>query len=113
MVLYGCEAWTLKQERKRKLEVFENGVLRRILGPVYDDEEGGFRRRHNWEIRDLTGQVKLQNEVISRRLRFAGHCARMSEDQIPKKVLNGRVQGTRPLGRPRYRWNDNIKQDVK
>ena len=47
-----------------------------------------------------------------RRLRYAGHCARMSEERIRKKVLNAQVQGTRPLGRPRYRWNDNIKQDV-
>ena len=113
VVLYGCEAWTLTEERKRKLEVFENGVLRRILGPVFDEEEGRYRRRHNREIRELTEQTKLQNEVVMRRLRYAGHCARMSEERIPKKVLNAQVQGTRPLGRPRYRWNDNIKQDVK
>ena len=95
------------------MEVYENGVLRRILGPVYDEEEGGYRRRHNWEIRELTGQIKLQNEVILRRLRYAGHCARMGDDRMPKKILNGRVQGRRPLGRPRYRWNDNIKQDIR
>ena len=87
-------------------------MLRRILGPVYDEEEGGYRRRHNQEIRELTGQIKLQNEVIVRRLRYAGHCSRMGDDRVPKRILNGQVQGRRPLGRPRYRWNDNIKQDI-
>ena len=111
--MWSCEAWTLTDARKSKLEVFENGVLRRILGPVYGEEEGGYRRRHNLEIREITGQIKLQNEVIVRRLRWAGHCVRMEEDRAPGKILRGQVQGGRRLpGRPRYRWNDNIKKDI-
>ena len=100
VVLYGCETWTLTKQRKKKIEVFENSVLRKITGPVYDIEEGEWRRRHNRELRELTRQPYIQEEVVSRRLRWAGHCARMSEERFPKIAMNGRIRGTRPLGRP-------------
>ena len=57
-VLYASETWTLTTQRETRMEVFENNILRRILGPVYDEEEGNWRRRHNWAIRDVTGHVK-------------------------------------------------------
>ena len=54
IVLYGCEAWTLTKERMRRLEFFENGMLRKILGAVYDHEKDRWRRRHTLELRELT-----------------------------------------------------------
>ena len=112
-VLYGCETWTLTKERKRKLEVFENSILRRILGPVFNPETNQWERRHNIDLRQMTGQPYIQDVVVSRRLRWAGHCARMPDDRTPKIVMNGAMRGRRPVGRPRYRWSDNIKQDVQ
>ena len=112
-VLYGCETWTLTKARIKKLEVFENGILRRIFGPIYDAANDQWTRRHNNDLRQLSGQPFIQNVVKSRRLRWAGHCARMTEERIPKTVMNGMVQGRRPIGRPRYRWMDNVKKDVQ
>ena len=112
-VLYGCETWTLTKQREKRLEIFENNILRRILGPVYDEEEGRWRRRHNREIRDQTGQPYIQDEVRGRRARWAGHCIRMESDRLPRKVMEGGVQGRRPLGRPRYRWMDGVRKDVE
>ena len=112
-VLYGCETWTLTKERMRKLEVFENGILRRITGPIYDAETNQWQRRHNTDIRNLTDQPYIQDIIRSRRLQWAGDWARMNEDRVPKIAMNGAVQGTRPVGRPRIRWSDNIKRDVQ
>ena len=111
-VLYGCETWTLTKARIKKLEVFENGILRRIFGPIYDAANDQWTRRHNIDLRQLSGQPFIQDVVKSRRLRWAGHCARMTEERTPKIVMNGTVQGRRPVGRPRYRWIDNVKEDV-
>ena len=55
-VLYSCETWTLTKERMRKLEVFENSILHRILGPIFDATINHWRRRHNVEIRNLSSQ---------------------------------------------------------
>ena len=111
--LYGCESWTLTKERRRRLEVFENSILRRILGPIYNAENNQWERRHNVDLRQITGQPLIQDVVRSRRLRWAGHCTRMPVDRITKIVMNGTVQGTRPIGRPRYRWADDIRKDVQ
>ena len=112
-VLYGCENWTLTKERIRKLEVFENGILRKIMGPIYNAENNQWERRHNEDLRRITEQPLIQDVIRSRRLRWAGHCARMPQDRLAKDVMNGRVQGTRPVGRPRYRWEDNIRRDIQ
>ena len=112
-VLYGCETWTLTKERIRKLEVFENGILRRILGPTFNPETNQWERRHNEDIRRITGQPLLSDVVRVRHLRWAGHCARMNNQQLPKITMNGTVRGRRPVGRPRYRWIDNVRKDVQ
>ena len=112
IVTYGTETLRLTKELERRLEVFENGVLRQIYGPVFDPEMGAWRRRHNEELRNLTGLPPITNIIRSQRLRWAGHLARMPEDRVAKGVLRGRPEGTRPLGRPRMRWLDNVERDV-
>ena len=112
-VLYGCETWTLTKGRIKKLEVFENAILRRIFGPTYNAITEQWERRHNADLRQLSGQPFIQDVVKSRRLRWAGHCARLPEERIAKIAMNGVVQGRRPVGRPRYRWRDNIREDVR
>ena len=113
IVTYGGETWRLTQEQERRLLVFENGILRRIWGPVFDMEEGTWRRRHNVELRQLSGVPPITNFLRSQRLRWAGHVARMGEERLPKQVMFNIPQGRRPLGRPRMRWKDNIKKDAE
>ena len=113
VAVYGCETWTLTKRQEQKLLVFENSILRRITGPVYDVEEGAWRRRHNQEIRDITKQPLISNYIRSQRLRWAGHVARMEEDRMPRRVMEGTLEGRRPVGRPRMRWRDNLMEDLR
>ena len=103
VVLYGCETWSLTLRKERRLRVFENRVLRRILGPKRDEVTGEWRKLHNEEL--------IVRGIKTRRMRWAGHVARMGEGRGVYRVLVGKPEGKRPLGRPRRRWEDNIKMD--
>ena len=92
--------------------VFENSILRRIAGPVFDAETNIWRRRHNDELRDLTQVPSIVNVIKTHRLRWAGHTNRMNESRYPKEILEGRVGGRRSRGRPRKRWIDCVREDV-
>jgi hypothetical protein len=98
---------TLREERR--LRVFENRVLRRVFGPKRDEVTGEWRKLHNEELNDLYFLPNIVEVVKSRRMRWAGHVARMGEDRGVHRVLVGKPEGKRPLGRPRCRWVDNIK----
>ena len=113
VVLYGCEAWALSQTLEKRLLVFENSVLRRIIGPVFDQETQNWRRRHNEELREITVVPLITNILKSRRMRWAGHVKRMDDRRYPKIILEGGVGGRRRRGRPRTRWNDCIEKNVK
>jgi len=86
----------LKEERK--LRVFENMVLRRIFGPVRDEVTGELRRLHNEELNDLYSSPNIVRVIKSRRMRWAGHVARMGEERGAYRVLVGKPEGKRPLG---------------
>jgi hypothetical protein len=92
--------------------VFENKVLRRIFGPKRDEVTGGWRKLHDEELRDLYSSPSTIRIIKSRRMRWAGHVARMGEKRNAYRLLLGKREGTRPLGRPRRRWADNIKMDL-
>ena len=113
VVLYGCEAWSLTLREERKLRVFENMVLRRIFGPRWDEVTGEWRRLHNEELSDLYSSPNIVRVIKSRRMRWAGHVARMGEERAVYRVLMGKPEGKRPLGRPRRRWVDNIRVDLQ
>jgi len=87
---------------KRKLRVFENGVLRRIFGPKRDEVTGEWRELHNEELNDLYCSPHIIR-VIKLRMRWAGHVTLMRERRRAYKVLVGKHEGKRPLGRPRHR----------
>jgi hypothetical protein len=89
--------------------VFENRVLRRIFGPKRDEETGGWRELHNEELHKLYSSPRIIRMIKSRRVRWAGHVAQMGEKRNAYRILVGKPEGKRPLGRPRRRWVDNIK----
>jgi hypothetical protein len=93
--------------------VFENRVLRRIFGPKRDEVTGGWRKLHNEELHGLCSSPSIVRVIKARRMRWAGHVARMGEVRVAYNILVGRPEGRRPLGRPRRRWEDNIKMDLK
>ena len=97
VVLYGCEAWSLTLMEERKLRVFENMVLRRIFGPKRDEVTGEWRRLHK-ELNDLYSSPNVARVIKSRRMRWAGHVARMGEERGAYRVLVGKPEGKRPTG---------------
>jgi hypothetical protein len=90
--------------------VFENRVLRRIFGSKRDEVTGEWRKVHKQKLHDLTARPILCG-YKSRRMRWAGHVARMGTESGAYRVLVGKPEGKRSLGRPRRRWEDNIKMD--
>jgi len=113
IVLYGCETWLLTLREEHRLRVFENRVLRRVFGPKRDEATGEWRKLHNEELSDLYSLPNIVQVVKLRRMRWAGHVAHMGEGRGVHRVLVGKPEGTRPLGRPRCRWEDNIKTDLQ
>jgi hypothetical protein len=113
VVLCGCDTWSLTPREKRRLRVFENRVLRRAFGPKRDEVTGEWRKLHNEGLNDLYYLPNIVRVVKSRRMRWAGHMARMGEDRGVHRVLVGKHEGKRPLGRPRCRWEDNIKMGLQ
>ena len=82
VVLYGCETSSLTLREERKLRVCENMVLRRIFGPRREDVTGEWRRLHNEELNDLYSSPNIVRVIKSRRMRWAGHVARMGEERV-------------------------------
>jgi hypothetical protein len=92
--------------------VFENRLLRRIFGPKRDEVTGEWRKLHNEELHNLYSSADIIRQVKSRRMR-AEHVARMGVERNVYKVLVGKPEGKRPLGRPRRRWEDGIRMDLR
>jgi hypothetical protein len=90
VVLYGCETWSLTLREEHRLRVFENKVLRRIFGPMRDEVTGEWRKLHNEEPHNLYSSPNIIRQVKSRRMRWAGHVARMGEERKVYKVLAGK-----------------------
>ena len=113
VVLYGCETWLLTLREECRLRVFENKVFRRVFGPKRDKLTGEWRKLHNEELSDLYSLPSIVRVVRLRRMRWAGHVAHMQEGRGVHRVLVGKPEGKRPLGRPRRRWEDSIKMNLQ
>jgi hypothetical protein len=101
-VLYGFETLSLILREEQRLRVFENRVLRRIFGPKRE-EHGSWRKLHNNELHSPYSSPNTVRVIKSSRIRLAGHVARMGEGRGIYRVLVGRPEGKRPLGRPMRR----------
>jgi hypothetical protein len=97
VVLYGCDAWSVILRVEHRLMVFEYRMLRKIFGSKKDEVTRELGRLHNEELYDLYSSPNIMRVIKSRRMRLAGHLARMG----------------RPLGRPRRRWEEDIKIDLQ
>jgi hypothetical protein len=113
VVLHGCETWSLTLREEKRLKVLENRVPRRIFGPKGEEVTGEWVRLHNEELNDLYSSPKIIRVIKSRRMRWAGHVARIGEKRRAHRIFMGRPEGRRPLRRPRCRWEDNIKMDLQ
>jgi hypothetical protein len=100
VVLYECETWSLTLKEKHRLRVFENSMLRRMIGSKTDEVTGGCRKVHNEEFHNLYSSPSLIRIVKTGRMRKA------------YRILMGKPERKRPLGRPRHMLDDNIKMDV-
>jgi hypothetical protein len=92
---------------------FENGVLRRIFGPKGDEVTGEWRKLHSGELHNLYSSPDIIRPIKSRDMRWAGHVARMGEGRNVYRVLVGKPEGKRPLGRSRRRWEEGIKMYLR
>jgi hypothetical protein len=93
VILYGCETWSLTLREKHRLRVFENKVLRRIFGPKRDEVTREWRKLHNEVLRDSYSLPSIIILIKSRRMRWAGHVARMGEMRNAYRLLVGKPEG--------------------
>jgi hypothetical protein len=97
---------------EHRLRVSENRVLRKIFVPK-SEEDVSQSKLHNDELHSLYSSPNIVRVIKSRRMRWTGQVARMGEGRGVYKGLVGRLEGKRSLGRPRRRWEDNIKMDLR
>jgi len=111
--VYGCETWSFTLREESRLRVFENRVLKRVFGPKRVEVRGEWRKLHKEGLNDLYSLPNIVRVNKSRKMRLAGHVARMGERKCVYRVLVGKPEGKRPPGRPRHRGEDNIKMDFQ
>jgi hypothetical protein len=112
VVLYAYETWFLTLREEHRLRVFENRVLR-ILGPMRDEVTREWRTLHNEKLHNLYLSPNIIRQIKSRRMRQARHVAYMGEERKVYTVLARKCKGMRLLGRPRHRWEEGIKLDLR
>jgi hypothetical protein len=113
VVLYACETWSLTLREEHRLRVFENRVLRGIFGSKRDEVTGEWRKLHNGELHNMCSSPDIIRQIKSRRMRWAGHVARMGQGKNVYRVWVGKPKGKSPLERPRRRWEDGTKMDLR
>ena len=110
-VTYGAETWTIKLADEQHLRVFERKINSRIYGPVFID--GEWKRRYNKEIDELLGHENIVGFIKALKIRLLGNIERMSEERVPKMILNSNYHSGRRRGRPMKRWIDDLESDLR
>jgi hypothetical protein len=112
-VLYECETWSLILRKERRLRWFENRVLRGICGPKRYEVKGEWRKLHNEDLNEMYSSPNIVRVIKSRRSRWADHVTRIGDRRGVYRVSVGKPEGKSPLGRPKLRWEYNIKIDLQ
>jgi hypothetical protein len=113
VVLSGCETWLLTLREECRQREFENRVLRRKFEPKRVEVTGEWRKPRNEELNDLHSSPNSLRAIKLRKMRWAGHVESMGDRRGACKVLLGKYERKRPLGRSRCRWEDKIKMDLQ
>jgi hypothetical protein len=113
VVSYGCETWSVTLRENYRLRVFENRVPRRIFGPTGNEVTGEWRKLHIEWFHMLYLSTNIIRQIKSRRMGWVGHVTRMGEERKVYRVLVGKPEEKRPLGRPRHRWEDGIRMELR
>jgi hypothetical protein len=113
VVTYGCGTWSLTSREEHRLREFANRALRRIFESKRDEVQEVGKKLHNEELHGLYSSPSIIRMIKARRIRWAGHVARVREVRGAYNIFVGRPEERRPLGRPRHRWEDNIKMDLR
>jgi hypothetical protein len=111
-VVYGCETWTLRENITQNLSVFERKILRKIFGPT-KKKDGSWRIKTNIELDELIQHRNIINYVKYRRLSWFGHIHRKPEISMVRNIHKWQPYVTRPVGRPKQRWNDDVRNDLR
>jgi hypothetical protein len=109
-VTYASETWVLKETIIQKLLIFERRILRRIFGPTKENQI--WRVKINKDLDKLIKHKNIINYIKTQRLSWFGHLQRMPDSRTVKKIFNWKPLTKRSQERPKYRWEDNIKQDI-
>jgi len=105
------ETWSFTLKEERRLSVYESRVLRRIFGPKRDEVTGEWKKLQNEKLTDQYCSPDIVWVIKWRRMRWAGHVTRTGERRSVYRVLVGKTEGRRPLGRPSLRQENNIEMD--
>jgi hypothetical protein len=108
---YTSETLTLTNRDRRHLNIFERKVNRRILGPVYNNEKQNWRILTNKETYAIVKKATITETIRQHRLRCFGHVQRTEVNRLCKRVLYMNLETTRPKGRPRNRWQDEVREN--
>jgi len=111
VVLCGSEAWCLMANGDKTLRIWERKLLRKIFGPIC--VAGYWRSRTNEEVRQLYGELDIVTEINKGRLRWLGHVERISEDRVVKRLYQNTPEGSRSVERPRLRWMEDVREDLR
>ena len=111
VLIYASETWPLTKDDEKQLCIFESKILISIFGPV--EENGVWRKRYNHELYNLFKEPDIVKLIKIRRLEWAGHLLRASDQRTMKKVFKTMPERTRKVGRPEMRWEDCVRQDIR
>jgi hypothetical protein len=112
VLTYACETWVLKESIKQKLLVFERKILRRIFGSA-KERNGTWQIKTKEELNKLIQNKNVISYIKAQRLGWLGHVHRMPDDRMIKKVYEWKPMSTRTLGRPKTRWENDVRNDLK
>ena len=112
IVIYASETSVLKEADMSRLLVFERKILRRIKGPI-KERNGTWRLRWNNELYSPNNNVNIINFIKYKKLRWLGYLQRMQKGRLPKETFNWKPEGIRPKGRPKHRWEDDVRNDLR